>query len=79
MICLNEQIEKSSILGGKLRKKLEADFKAELSPELKIQKGEEIEGELIEPVESSTPLKTEKIENIYNQEKKDFFKSSNNN
>ena len=70
----NEQIEKSSTLGGKLRKKLEADFKAELSPELKIQKGEEIEGELIEPVESSTPLKTEKIEDIYNQEKEDFLK-----
>ena len=74
MICLNEQIEKSSILGGKLRKKLEADFKAELSPELKIQKGEEIEGELIELVESSTPSKTEKIEDIYNQEKEDFLK-----
>ena len=70
----NEQIEKSSILGRKLRKKLETDFKAELSPELKIQKGEEIEGELIEPVESSTPLKTEKIEDIYNQEKEDFLK-----
>ena len=70
----HEQIEKSPILGGKLRKKLETDFKAELSPELKIQKGEEIEGELIEPVESSTPLKTEKIEDIYNQEKEDFLK-----
>ena len=70
----NEQIEKSSILGRKLRKKLETDFKAELSPELKIQKGEEIEGELIEPAESSTPLKTEKIEDIYNQEKEDFLK-----
>ena len=70
----NEQIEKSSILGGKLRKKLEADFKAELSPELKIQKGEEIEGELIELVESSAPSKTEKIEDIYNQEKEDFLK-----
>ena len=70
----NEQIGKSSILGGKLTKKLETDFEPELSPELKIQKGEEIEGELIEPVESSTPLKTEKIEDIYNQEKKDFLK-----
>ena len=74
MICLNEQIEKSSILGGKLRKKLEADFKAELSPELKMEKGEEIEGELIELVESSTPSKAEKIEDIYNQEKEDFLK-----
>ena len=63
----NEQIEKSSILDRKLRTKLEVDFKAELSPELKIHKGEE--SKLIELVESSTPLKTEKIEEIYNQEK----------
>ena len=82
MICLsvllrkkmNKLKNKSSILSRKLRKKLETDFKAELSPELKIEKGEEIEGELIEPVESSTPLKTEKIEDIYNQEKEDFLK-----
>ena len=71
----HEQIEKSSILGGKLRKKLETDFKAELSPELKIQKGEEIEGELIEQAESSTPLKTETIVDIYNQDKEDFLKA----
>ena len=71
----HEQIEKSPILGGKLRKKLETDFKAELSPELKIQKGEEIEGELIEQVESSTPLKTETIVDIYNQDKEDFLKA----
>ena len=58
----------------KIKKKLEADFKAELSPELKMEKGEEIEGELIELVESSTPSKTEKIEDIYNQEKEDFLK-----
>ena len=68
----NEQIEKSSILDRKLRTKLETDFKAELSPELKIHKGEE--SKLIELVESSTPLKTEKIEEIYNQEKEDFLK-----
>ena len=71
---MNKLKNKSSILSRKLRKKLETDFKAELSPELKIEKGEEIEGELIEPVESSTPLKTEKIEDIYNQEKEDFLK-----
>ena len=52
----NEENEKSSLLGRKLRKKLETDFKTELSLELKIRKGEE--SELIEPVESSTPLKT---------------------
>ena len=54
-----------------LRERLETDFKVELSPELKIQWGE-----LIEPVQSSTPLKTEEIENIYNQEKEDLLKTA---
>ena len=36
----------------------------------------EEEPEIIEPIETSTPLKTEEIEDIYNQEKKDFFKNS---
>ena len=71
----NKQIEKSSIIGTKLKKKLETDFKAESSPEIKIQNGEEIGEGSIEPVESSTPLKTEEIENIYNQEKEDFLKT----
>ena len=35
----NEQIDKSSILGKQIRKKIETDFKVELSPELKIQRG----------------------------------------
>ena len=67
----NEQIEKSSVLSRQLRERLETDFKVELSPELKIQWGE-----LIEPVQSSTPLKTEEIENIYNQEKEDLLKTA---
>ena len=71
----NKQIEKSSIIGTKLKKKLETDFKAESSPEIKIQNGEEIGEGSIEPTESSTPLKTEEIENIYNQEKEDFLKT----
>ena len=48
----NEQIEKSSVLSRQLRERLETDFKVEWSPELKIQRGEEIEPELIEPVQS---------------------------
>ena len=71
----NKQIEKSSIIGTKLKKKLETDFKAESSPEIKIQNGEEIGEGSIEPTESSTPLKTEEIENIYNQEKEGFLKT----
>ena len=53
----NKQIEKSSILSEKIRK-LKTDFKDELWPEFKIQMGEE-EPEIIEPIETSTPLKTE--------------------
>ena len=71
----NKQIEKSSIIGTKLKKKLETDFKAESSPEIKIQNGEETGEGSIETVEPSTPLKTEEIENIYNQEKEDFLKT----
>ena len=64
----NEQIDKSSILGKQIRKKLGADFKVELSPELEIQRGEEeIEPEINDPIEFSTPLKTEQIEEIYNK------------
>ena len=73
----NEQIDKSSILGKQIRKKLETNFKVKLSPELKIQRGEEeIEPEINDPTESSTPLKTEQIEEIYNQEKDDFLKTA---
>ena len=66
----NEQIDKSSILGKQIRKKLGTDFKVELSPELEIQRGEEeIEPEINDPIEFSTPLKTEQIEEIYNKKK----------
>ena len=66
---------KKKRLENKLKKRLETDFKAESSPEKKIQNGEEIGEGSIEPIESSTPLKTEEIENIYNQEKDDFLKT----
>ena len=49
----NEQIDRSSTLGKQIRKKLETNFKVELSPELKIQRGEEeIEPEINDPTES---------------------------
>ena len=51
--------------------------KVELLPELKIQRGEEeIQPEINDPIESSTPLKTKQIEEIYNQEKEDFLKTA---
>ena len=71
----NKGIGKSSIIGTKLKKRLKTNFKAASSPEKKNQNGEEIGEGSIEPIESSTPLKTEEIENIYNQEKEDFLKT----
>ena len=56
-----------------MRERLETDFEVELSPELEIQRREEVKPELIEPVQWSTPLKTEEIQDIYNQEKDDFL------
>ena len=51
--------------------------KVELLPELKIQRGEEeIQPEINDHIESSTPLKTKQIEEIYNQEKEDFLKTA---
>ena len=32
--------------------------------------------EIIEPIETSTPLKTEEIKDIYNQEKEDFLRTA---
>ena len=73
----NEQKDKSSILCKQIKKKLETDFKLELSPELKIQRGEEnLEPEINDPIESSTPLKIEQLEEIQNQEKENLLKSS---
>ena len=61
----NEQTDKSSILGK--QKKLKTDFKVKLSPELKVQRDEEeVEPKINDPIESSTPLKTEQIGEIYN-------------
>ena len=61
----NEQKDKSSILRKQIKKKLETDFKLELSPELKIQRDEEnLEPEINDPIESSTPLKIEQLEEI---------------
>ena len=66
-----------SILGKQIRKQLETNFKVELCPELKIQRGEEeIEPKTNDPIESSTPLKTEQIEQIYNPGKEEFLKTA---
>ena len=57
----NTKIEKSSATSKEIRKQLKTDFKVNLSPEMKIQRGkEEIKTEP-EPIQFSTPLKKEKI------------------
>ena len=65
---LKKKMNKSSVLSRQWRERLETDFKAELSPELKIQRGEEIETELIE--RNRKYLQSRKIR---------FLKNSNNN
>ena len=60
----NTQVEKSSAISEEIRKQLKTDFKLNLSPEMKIQRGkEEIETKL-EPIRFSTPLKKEEIKEI---------------
>ena len=56
----NTQIEKSSPITEEIRNQLKTDFKLNLSPEMKIQRGEEeIETEP-ETIQFSTPLKKKK-------------------
>ena len=72
----NAQIVKSSAISEEIRKQLKTDFKLNLSPELKIQRGEEeIETEP-EPIEFSTPLKKEEIEEIYDEQKENFLQTA---
>ena len=69
----NTQIEKSSAISEEIRNQLKADFKLNLSPEIKIQRGEEeIETEP-EPIQFLTPLKNEEIEEIYDEQKENFL------
>ena len=47
-----------------------------LSPELKIQRGEEETETEPEPIEFSTPLKKEQIEKIYDEQKENFLQTA---
>ena len=73
----NAEIEKCSVISEQIRNKLETDFKDSLSPEMKIQRGEE-EEEIIEPkpIEFSTPLKIEEINEIYDRQKEDYLRTA---
>ena len=73
----NAEIEKCSVISEQIRNKLETDFEDSLSPEMKIQRGEE-EEEIIEPkpIEFSTPLKIEEINEIYDRQKEDYLRTA---
>ena len=74
----NAEIEKASAISKEIKNQLKTNFQLNLSPEMKIQKGEEeeeIESEP-KPNEFSTPLKKEEIEEIYNEQKENFLKTA---
>ena len=71
----NAEIVKSSAISEEIRNQLKTNFKLNLSPEMKIQRGEgETETEL-KLIEFSTPLKKGEIEEIYNEQKENFLKT----
>ena len=72
----NTQIEKSSAISKEIRKQLKTDLKSNLSPEMKIQRGKEEIETKPEPIQFSTPLKKEKIEEIYDEEKENFLQKA---
>ena len=75
----NAEIEMCQVISKQIRNKLETDFKdfKSLSPEMKIQRGEE-EEEIIEPkpIEFSTSLKIEEINEIYDRQKEDYLRTA---
>ena len=75
----NAEIEKCLVISKQIRNKLETDFKdfKSQSPEMKIQRGEE-EEEIIEPkpIEFSTSLKIEEINEIYDRQKEDYLRTA---
>ena len=70
----NDEIAKSSVISEEIRNKLKTDLPVDLLPEMKIQRGEEEEEIEIEPkpIELSTPLKIEEINEIFDREKEGF-------
>ena len=74
----NAEIEKASGISKEIKNQLKTNFQLNLSPEMKIQKGEEEEEIETKPKpnEFSNPLKKEEIEEIYNEQKKNFLKTA---
>ena len=74
----NAEVEKASAVSKEVKNQLKTNLQLNLFPEMKIQKGEEEEETETElkPIEFSTPLKKEEIEEIYNEQKENFLKTA---
>ena len=72
----NDEIRKASVISPEIYNKLKTDFQSVLSPQMKIQKGDEdkeIETKP-KPIDASTPLK--KLEEFYETEKENYLKTA---
>ena len=72
----NDEIRKASVISPEIYNKLKTDFQSVLSPQMKIQKGDEdkeIETKP-KPTDASTPLK--KLEEFYETEKENYLKTA---
>ena len=72
----NREFEIASQISDKISDKLDTQFEIDETPAMKIQLGEEesIVSEEPKPVEFSTALKIEEINEIYDREKTDYLK-----
>ena len=71
----NNEINKASVMSGKINNKIKTNFPSVLSAEMKIEKGEEdkVTETKSEPIDASTPLK--RLEESYETEKETFLKT----
>ena len=72
----NNEIDKASVVSEKINNKLKTNFQSVLSPEMKIQKGEEDKEVKTrpKPIYVSIPLNI--LEEFYETEKESFLKSA---
>ena len=72
----NREFEIASQISDKISNKLDTQFEIDETPAMKIQLGEEetIIFEETKPVEFSSPIKIEEINEIYDREKTDYLK-----
>ena len=65
-----------SAISEEIRKQLKTDYKLNLSPEMKIQRRKERIQTKPEPIQFSTPLKKEEIEEICHEQKENFLQTA---